>query len=161
MSLLDTPQPRTPAPAERPLSRSRVLIAVLIAAVLIVAGVGGQMLRNEPQGDTRRSASSDRPARGAACPSLAQAYQLVGDGKMDAFVSTIEEAARVAERTLDRSGQTFGRPERLAIQLSYDIQNARRAAVIAGLQKAAQSCLSIGRWPDEVPRTDTDRTEGT
>lgn len=83
-----------------------------------------------------------------ACALLARASQFREAGNEEYFTSAVREAARVAEQTLEVSGQTFGAPERAALQLSFDADVGRDAAVTAGLEKASEACSSIGRWPD-------------
>jgi hypothetical protein len=117
----------------------------LAAVALVAAGIGGQLLAGDDQSKPRTNAQAAE--RGSACPLLAQAAQLSESANQESFRSIVREAAHVAERALHRSGLEFGKPEHLAIQLSYDVRDGRADAVTVGLQKSAAACSTIGRWP--------------
>jgi hypothetical protein len=57
------------------------------------------------------------PAQGLACPNLQQAAEAYERGDRGAFEREIAEAAKIAQGTLDKSGQAFGKPERIALEL--------------------------------------------
>jgi hypothetical protein len=123
---------------------TRVVVIVLIAALAIATLVG--FLRDP--GEPRRSGPAKiEVVRGTACALLAQAARALDAGDEDALAASVREASRVAERTLERSGQTFGIPERTAIQLWYDVGDGNDAAIASGLDRAARACSSLGAWP--------------
>jgi hypothetical protein len=136
------PQDPTDPPEPTP-TRTRFVIAGLTAIVLGAAVVGNQL----SGGSTAPEAPAGRPKHGTACPLLAEAFDLSRRGDEQVLSSTVKEAARVAEATLEISGQTYGAPERTALQLRDDIAEGDAVAVRAGLERAAAACSSIDRWP--------------
>jgi len=98
---------------------------------------------------------SDRPApvphekRGVACPALRDAFEETQAGERESFRQSVDEAVRAGEEALDRSGQVFGQPERIAIELQYALAtNAGQTSteLMRLLENARSACLRLGRW---------------
>lgn len=86
-----------------------------IAGVLAVAGGIAAFLFFTSSSDSADDQSS--PRQGLACPYLRQAAAAYEEGDSALFDRTIAQAAKVAEGTLQKSGQAFGEPERIALEL--------------------------------------------
>jgi hypothetical protein len=139
------PVTRSDPPPEPSSRRVRLLLGGALAVILLAAAGGGALLSADDPGE--RAAPAQSPAqRGTVCGLLAEAVELRGEDDA-AFAAAIRHAARLAEGTLERSGQVFGAPERAALQLGFDVRDGRDEAVTAGLERAAEACASVGRWP--------------
>lgn len=122
-------------------NRSRILkvatLAGAAAAVWIAALMAGQ------GGD-----NSDRtaaPLQGLACGQLREAVDHWAAGRISLFGDSIRQAARVALRTLDTSGQLFGGPERVALQLDATLEADRPEELVLErlLSRARASCMRL------------------
>jgi hypothetical protein len=100
----------------------------VITGILVVAGGLGLFLYL-----TQRSVAKDEqaaPERGLACVHLQEAARAYDSGDRTALDEAIKRAAEVAEDTLQKSGQVFGEPERIALELELaanpDAKHVRR-----------------------------------
>jgi hypothetical protein len=97
-------------------------------------------------------AADDRALRGVACPHLREAFEHDRDGDRAAFVRSVETAARVGERSLDRSEQRFGRPERAALELESVVRARGKDGERARLLEVARAtCGELGLWGAAPP----------
>jgi hypothetical protein len=89
-------------------------IVTLLGVLAIATGVGLYLFRTQAPNE-----QTDQPAatRGGACPRLLLAADANERGDRVAFSREIGEAAKVAEDTLQTSGEEFGEPERIALEL--------------------------------------------
>lgn len=123
--------------------RSRwVLITAVVVIVAAAAIAGWALTRGEEDVVDRGSSPGVPPQRGVACAEMQRAVAARASGDDVAFEQAVREAARLAERTLDVSGQIFGRPERLALELRYALGDGDEA-VDASLRAAADACSAV------------------
>lgn len=90
------------------------------------------------------------PEQGVACPFLHDAFEEFEIGNETAFAKALRIAARKAELTLERSGEVFGDPERIAVELNSDVTGSRTvsmAKIEKSLEDAQQACTMLARWP--------------
>jgi hypothetical protein len=112
---------------------------VTVLGVLAIAGSVGLFLFRT-QGSSQQK-EQPAPTRGGACPLLFQAAAANERGDRVAFSREIEEAAKVAEDTLQTSGEEFGEPERIALELELgQIRNPERL-----LARAQDVCSALAR----------------
>ena len=90
-------------------------VVAVVAALVIAAGVASFLLLSS--GSDSKTGSAAPPARGLACPYLQQAADAYERGDRPAFDQAIDQAAQVAKEALQRSGEAFGDPERIALEL--------------------------------------------
>ena len=89
-------------------------ITTLVGVLAVAGGIAAFLfLSSEP--DLRNEPAA--AAKGLACPHLRRAAAAFENGDRDAFDQAIARAAKVAEDTLQISGQIFGEPERIALEL--------------------------------------------
>jgi hypothetical protein len=118
----------------------RVRFAATAAGVLAVGAAVGLFLFLT-QGSNQQ-AGQESPSRGVVCPYLQQAAVAYERGDSVAFNKTIERAVKIAEDTLQQSGQTFGEPEHIALELG--LGPSKRAGQLLDLAKTA--CSQLGQW---------------
>ena len=114
-------------------------VATAAGALAVGAAVGLFLFLTE---GSNRQARQESPSRGVVCPYLQQAAAAYERGDSVAFNKTIERAVKIAENTLQRSGETFGEPERIALELGLGPQEASRKL----LDKAESTCSQLGQW---------------
>jgi hypothetical protein len=122
------------------------LIAGLLVAFIAAAAVAGQLLNRPPDELT------GPPERGESCPFLSAAFKARLSGDEVAFRDSVSEAARVAKASLNRSGELFGTPEKLAVELSFALSGDQipiAKSIDGRLDRAAESCSNLGRWPTD------------
>jgi hypothetical protein len=120
------------------------LLAGLIGAALIA---GYLWLSDGDESPSRPSAAA-APERGVACPQLREAFVHSRNGDEDGLLRSVNAAARAGERALDTSGQSFGRPEEIALELQYalsKIMSIRDRRVRTLLEQAQEACEQPGR----------------
>lgn len=91
----------------------------------------------------------EAPERGLACPDLREAFEQSEAGNEEALRGSVHAAARAGEQALDRSGQVFGRPEEIALELEYALtkKGGKASRDVARLMgEAEKACESQGRW---------------
>jgi hypothetical protein len=114
-----------------------------IAGVLAVAwGLAAFLFfssRPDTFPDTRDEQTS--PRQGLACPYLRLAAEAYERGDRPTFDRTIARAATIAEDTLQESGQAFGEPERIALEL--DLGAEQRLPSLLGSVDSA--CSNVGQ----------------
>jgi hypothetical protein len=92
-----------------------VVVAAVVVAILLV---DSDDPAPAPRGETG-------PEQGIACPFLQAAFDEFEAGNEAAFAAAVKIAAREAELTLERSGQVFGRPEELALELRAELARSQ------------------------------------
>lgn len=136
-----SPDPQ--APGEPIAGRSRVAWPSIVtgAVVLAIAGGAGWSLFDTQSSQPRKESAP--LARGLACPYLLQAADAYAQGDQSAFRQKIQQAARVAQDTLQTSGQAFGDPERVSIELDLaaDLSPTRTKRL---LELAVGDCQDLG-----------------
>jgi flagellar basal body-associated protein FliL len=89
-------------------------ITAVVGVLAVAGGVAAFLfLSSDPAPPTDQAT----PALGLACPDLRAAAKAYEQGDDAAFDRSIAQAAEVAEQTLQTSGQVFGEPERIALEL--------------------------------------------
>jgi hypothetical protein len=118
----------------------------LLAGLLVVGAVAVYLWTSD--GGSDRPATAAVPERGVACPALREAFEQSKAGNSAAFRELVDEAAQAGEESLDRSGQVFGRPEEIALELEYAIGagNSPATDVSTLLEDARDVCTRLGRW---------------
>jgi hypothetical protein len=110
-----------PEVPERGRRWARVLI--LAAGIVAAAAVGGYLWLSgdDSTGDTADSppAETETVTVGIACPFLYEAFRHNQAGDNQALRQSVDEAAQAGEQALQQSGQEFGRPEEIAIELQH------------------------------------------
>lgn len=87
-----------------------VLVALCVGAVIALAG--GEDGAVDSTGDARAPIK-----RGTACEPLAKGREAATDREL---IDAIREAEQAAIKALDETGNRFGRPERMALQMSEE-----------------------------------------
>jgi len=123
--------------------RVRWLSVFAVVAVLTLAGGIALFLfmahGTAPGTDKRERAA---PTRGLACPALQQASDAYAQGDLETYNEAIDNALRIAQDTLQISGQAFGEPERIALELGL----REHADVSRFLTQASTACSRLGKW---------------
>jgi hypothetical protein len=125
-------------PADEPAERGVrwVPIVAAVAVLAIAVGAGLYLFRTQTSGQASEPLP---PARGLACPHLLQAADAYERGDLDSYHREIELAANAAEDALQTSGQIFGEPERIALELNLQ-QSMPESRVLALLGTARDRC---------------------
>jgi hypothetical protein len=125
--------------------RSKGLIGVLAAGWFVAIAVA-LLLSMSKHGSHDQSPRVSRT--GVACPDLREAFAYSVSGEEAATRRSVEAAARAGELALDRSGQTFGRPEEIAIELRYALAaEAPTTRTQSLFEEARRDCTALGHWP--------------
>jgi hypothetical protein len=119
---------------------------ITTAAGVLAVGVAVGLFLFLTQGSNPQ-AVQESPSQGGVCPYLQQAAVAYERGDSVVFNKTIERAVKIAEDTLQRSGETFGGPERIALELGL----GPREAAGKLLDKAERTCSQLGRWAPPNP----------
>jgi hypothetical protein len=123
-------------------------VASIVLGVGLAVTVGIAVYLSRTGGESDRHATTTQPERGVACPYLRQADQHTLDENIRALRRSIAAAARAGEAALDRSGQVFGRPEEIAIELDYSLAQSRgkvTAKISDLLADARTACRQVSR----------------
>jgi hypothetical protein len=89
-------------------------ITTVVGVLAVAGGIAAFLfLSSEPDPRDGRTVA----VKGLACSYLRRAAEAFEKGDRDAFDQAIARAAEVAEDTLQKSGQVFGEPERIALEL--------------------------------------------
>lgn len=131
----DEPPP-PPSTARRIAVVGGLVVAAVVIAVLLMDSADPE---RAPEGETG-------PEQGVACPFLRDAFDEFEGGNDAAFQEAVRVAAREAELTLERSGEVFGRPEELALELRSQVERGaglgdRRLSSV--LAQAESSCAEL------------------
>ena len=119
------------------LGRQRTVSAI-VAALVVAGGVAAFLFLSS---DAEPPADRSAPTQGLACPHLRAAAEAYEQGNSVSFDRSIAEAAKVAEATAQKSGQIFGEPERIALEL--DLGSERRMGTL--LRKVDGACSAVGK----------------
>jgi hypothetical protein len=126
------------------------IVALGIGLLVILAAVLSLLLRPESlhERDSETPAMAQGPTQGVACVELAQAMERRARGDVDAFARAVRAASRRAQSVLDTSGQLFGRPERIALQLDAMVERLGpgHARLSRPLEQARKVCMRLGAW---------------
>jgi hypothetical protein len=131
-------------PKHAPRGRRRIdstMTVGFVTGALIAIGIAAAALLGD--GQSRQGMIRSEPAqRGLACPALTEAAAAFDDGDLPAFRNAVREAARIAEQTLDTSGQLFGKPERAALDLrgTFQHEDSGEGLVGAALEEGIAAC---------------------
>jgi hypothetical protein len=141
--------PRREPPGEPGQRSDRLSLKTAIAVLVGLGMIGivvGYLAFSDRESD--QPSVGDGAQEGVACPHLRDAYDRRLEGKETAVRGAVEAAARAGEAALDRSGQVFGRPEEIALQLEYAITEGNRAATNVSrlLENARDACIRLGQW---------------
>jgi hypothetical protein len=112
---------------------------VLITGILVVAAAVGSFLYLTQGSDSETESAP--PARALACPYLRQAADARERQDQLEYTQSVDRAAQVAERALQKSGEVFGVPERIALELEL----SREVDVVALLREADNACSRLGQ----------------
>jgi hypothetical protein len=115
-------------------------MAIVMGIVVVVAAFGWALYVTAGSDSKSEELA---PERGVACVHLLDAAHAYDDGDQAAFDDAIKRGARVAEDTLQRSGQLFGEPERIALELDL-ASNKDAAHVERLLELALRDCQGLG-----------------
>ncbi len=110
-------------------------IVIAVVALLIAGGVAAALLLKPGDKQPRERAAVTSPVSGLACPLLQQASDAYNSGDHVAYEAAIQQAEKIAKETLQRSGEDFGEPERIALELGLD-GDARAPALLAKVDEA-------------------------
>ena len=112
-------------------------------ALGILAVAGGVAAFLFLSSDPDRTTDQAAPTPGLACPHLRAAAEAYEHGDSASLEQSIAQAARVAEATSQNSGQVFGEPERIALELELS-PNQSSARTERLLELALQGCHDLG-----------------
>jgi hypothetical protein len=105
-------------PADEPAGDGRrvrwVAIVVTVAVLAVAVGAGLYLFRAQTPG---RASEPSPPVHGVACPHVLQAADAYERGDLATYRQEIGLAANAAEDALQTSGEVFGEPERIALEL--------------------------------------------
>jgi hypothetical protein len=116
---------------------------------VVILGAALVQLLSVDASAPKRFAAPSPPARGVACPGLQQAEQQLEAGNDAGFVTTVRTAARAGEAALQRSGEIFGRPERLALDLASMLEGGtppHDPDVDRLMTEIRAACRELDRW---------------
>jgi hypothetical protein len=113
----------------------------LAAAVLAIAVGAGLYLYRAHGSDTTSEQSTT--VRGLACTHLLLAADAYGRDNLIVYRSEIGSASDAAKQTLQTSGELFGKPERIALELALT-PDPDPTRVDRLLNTAVQDCQSLG-----------------
>lgn len=119
------------------------LVVVVISAATLVN------LFSSDASDPSPSATRSPPVRGVACPELQQAAQQLEAGDHSEFAKIVHAATRTGEAALQRSGEIFGRSEKLALDLAAMLQAGalvREPRVDRLMSRIRAACGELDRW---------------
>lgn len=117
---------------------------ILVIGILIIGAIGIvigaiAVFGDDPEGPERQAERS-RPERGVACPHLREASDALGEGDPERLRQAVNQAARAAERALETSGQAFGRPEEISLELALARKLTNTAARDRLLAQGLEAC---------------------
>jgi hypothetical protein len=115
----------------------------LVVGLVVVVAVAVALLaeREDPQPALPVETTSPSPTSNLACAQLLEAEAALDAGDDVSFRAAIREAGRVARRTLDTSGEAFGAPERVAIELELSLQGDPEPESLRGtLERGLTAC---------------------
>lgn len=134
-------------------TRRRSTLSVASALAFIVAVTTALALLSRETG--QRAAGTAQPeespsgsiVKGVSCPHLREAATLFAADDHEGFVAAIERAGREAEDALQRDGVVFGKPEQLALELSFLVtrdEGSSDARVRGLISRSVEACPSPG-----------------
>lgn len=131
----DEPSGSTEAPSGRP----RWFVAIILMGIVAASTAIALLADEQPDRDEAHAPHNVSVEHGSACRDLQTAAARLAADDREAFIEAVKRAGRTAEEALQRSGVTFGPPERLALELSFLVDGDR-----TGSQRRVQALLSAG-----------------
>jgi|SRR5438093_4686268 len=92
-------------------------IVTILGVLAVAGGIGLFLFLNQNSGSKPDQAA---PMRELACPYLQHAADAYNRGDRLAYDQAISQAAHIAKDTLQTSGEAFGEPERVALELDLE-----------------------------------------
>jgi hypothetical protein len=143
------PQSQRPPPSsteDRTSPPVRPWVGPLLAG-LVVAGAIASLLWVMDEKPSR-AVPPPSPKRGVACPDLHRARFHHRSGNEMALREAVDTAARVGELALERSGQIFGRPEEIALELQSVLSRGggRTNDQVADLLAESQTACALAGY---------------
>jgi hypothetical protein len=126
------------APTKRTRTKEGLAVGLFLMGLVVAIWLG--------QDETDRS-STNPPRTHLACPLLAEAARHREASDERAFSLAVAEAAAVAEHALDTSGEQFGTPEEIALNLGALSDEPDDALVGRLLERAREACRGKASWP--------------
>jgi hypothetical protein len=124
----------------------------LVAGTIAAFAVGGYLwLAGDDSPGAGDNGDAPDPVvaeQGVACSYLHEAFTHRQAGDTDALLRSVDAAAQASEEALQQSGQEFGRPEEIAIELQHALAARPSAAedITRFLAEAQERCERIGQW---------------
>jgi hypothetical protein len=136
----DTSRRKRPWLPSRPSTRGYLIVVgagMLAVGYVVFAQLSGPPAPSPPP----------PPQRGLACPYIEAATKALANGDELVFHQDVDQGAAVANETLNRSGEIFGEPEDLAIELQYVVKTQGISSPKVGelLDKARSACAQLGK----------------
>jgi hypothetical protein len=129
---------------------------VLVAGIIAAVAIGGYLWLSGDDSsvadETADAPESVVAEKGMACPHLYEAFTHRQAGDAEALRRSVDTAAQVSEQALQQSGQDFGRPEELAIELQYALSEDTESTaqgVVRYFDQAREACEEMGQWAPE------------
>jgi hypothetical protein len=124
----------------------------LAGGIVVAIVVGGYLWLSDGSSPTETADAPPPVAeQGVACSHLQEAFAHNQARDRQALRRSVDAAARASEQALQQSGQEFGRPEEIAIELQYALtQQTDRSEDGADeyLTQAREVCARLGLWSD-------------
>jgi hypothetical protein len=111
-------------------------ILTLVGVLAVAGGIGMFLFLTHGSNSKPEQVT---PARGLACPYLQQASDAYDRGDRVTYNRAVKQAAKVAEETLQKSGEVFGTPERLALDIELGRVDDPQHLLSRALAVCAQS----------------------
>lgn len=125
----------------------------LVAGVIAAVAVGGYLwLAGDDSPGAGETADARKPVvaeEGVACAYLQEAFTHRQAGNTSALRRSVDEAAQASEQALQQSGQEFGIPEKIAIELKHALiqpSDTTAGDVARYFDKAREACEEMGQW---------------
>jgi hypothetical protein len=113
-------------------------IVTVLGVLAVAGGIGLFLFLNQNSGSKPDQVA---PVRGLACPYLQQAADAYNRGDRLAYNQAIRQAAHIAEDTLQKSGEVFGEPEHIALEIR--LSHVRGISKL--LSRAEEACSRLDR----------------
>jgi hypothetical protein len=125
----------------------------LAVGILVAVAVAGYLWLSDGA-STSETADAPQPQaaeQGVACPHLHEAFIHSQAGDIEAVGRSVDAAAQASEQALQQSGQEFGRPEEIAIELQHLLETTNGTSGDANQYwvDARAACEDLGRWNEQ------------
>jgi uncharacterized protein HemX len=122
-------------------SQRQRTVAAIVAALVVAAGVAAFLFVSEPETPVQQQPTTAAPTEGLACPHLLRAAEAYEQSDRAAYDREIDRAAEAAENALQTSGQAFGQPEEIALELDLGLAKDVERLLASG----QEACLELER----------------